>query len=245
VEAGAETALVPFAAGAGAVFFLGPNLRSKYTDLGWGPVYLPRGKGTSPLLGCLRGLRWGILGVAKGYLGEPMKRAIFLDRDGTINKQIVGSYVSRWEDFCWMPGAIAAIRAINRAGYLALLVTNQGGIAHGFCTEADVDILHATMQRDLANNDAHLDAIYVCPHHPTGKVAPYNTVCTCRKPAPGMLESAIDMFDIDVHNSYMIGDMESDVSAAQAAGVSGILLRPEDNLETVVNFLLENKSVLA
>lgn len=145
--------------------------------------------------------------------------AVFLDRDGTIN--VEKEYLHRIEDWEWIPGAIEAIRLINRMGYLAIVVTNQAGIARGYYDEAAVHSLHDQVDALLASEGARIDAYYYCPHHPEfGDVR----VCECRKPGTGMLMAAQRDFDIDLENSYLIGDKALDIESAQKMDVRPILI---------------------
>lgn len=143
---------------------------------------------------------------------ERMNKAVFLDRDGTINKDI--NYLYRIEDFEFLDGVPEAIRKMNEAGYLVLVVTNQAGIARGYYTAEDVHKLHRHIDEQLAQYGAHIDAWYYCPHHPdiTGP-------CNCRKPKPGMIEQAIKDFNIDTSNSILIGDQPSDIEAGESCGI--------------------------
>jgi len=151
-----------------------------------------------------------------------MKRAVFLDRDGTINLE--KGYLFRIEDFEFVPGAPEAIRLLNESGFLVIVVTNQSGVARGFYGEEDVAALHRQIDVKLALCGARVDAWFYCSHHPAGKGA-YAVTCSCRKPLPGMLLEAADLFDIDLKNSVMIGDKRADVEAAIAAGCRPILVR--------------------
>lgn len=145
--------------------------------------------------------------------------AVFLDRDGTLN--VEKNYLYRPDDWEWIPGSVEAIRQINEMGWLAIVVTNQAGIARGFYSEADVGRLHFHVDGLLAAAGARIDAYYICPHHPD-----FGTQrnCDCRKPQPGMLLHAAKEFSIDLAGSYMVGDKESDIQAAQRAGVTPILV---------------------
>lgn len=149
--------------------------------------------------------------------GATLRPAVFLDRDGTLNVDF--GYVSRPEDIRWLPGVAAALARLRWAGYLLIVVTNQSGIARGFYDVPTMQALHDWMNAALRTQGAHIDAFYHCPHHPdvTG-------VCTCRKPAPGMLLRAADDWFIDLEKSWMIGDKMSDVVAGRAAGCTPILL---------------------
>ena len=171
-----------------------------------------------------------------------MRKAIFFDRDGTLNQRANG-YVWRWDQFKWRTGAVSAVKAVNQAGYLAIVVTNQAGIAYGHYAERDVELLHQLMGNDLARHAAHVDGYFFCPHHPNGKLPRYAVACHCRKPEPGLLETAIDAFDVDPRESYMIGDQVTDMQAAQAAGVNGVILRHNEDVGTVVRYLLQKVQI--
>lgn len=145
--------------------------------------------------------------------------AIFLDRDGTIN--VEKNYLYRIEDWEWIQGAPEAIRALNDAGFLVVVVSNQAGIARGYYDALQVDTLHAHVDRLLEQYGAHIDAYYYCPHHPEHGAL---HICDCRKPAAGMLLRAQCELTISLENSWMIGDKMSDVAAAQAVGVKPILV---------------------
>ena len=138
-----------------------------------------------------------------------MHKAIFLDRDGTIARDV--PYCSRPEDFELLPDAAEGIKLLNEHGFKVVIVTNQSGIARGYFTEGMLAEIHDKMITQLAEHGAHVDAIYYCPHHPDDN-------CDCRKPKPKMvLQAAIDL-DIDLSQSYVIGDNEMDVELARHAG---------------------------
>lgn len=147
-------------------------------------------------------------------------KAIFFDRDGTLNVDV--HYLHDPADFVWIEGAIAAIRWANTHGYLVIVVTNQSGIARGYYDEDAVRHLHDWMNAELAAHGAHIDAFYYCPHHTEGSVPAYVKQCDCRKPAPGMILRAIVEHDIAPAASWMFGDAQSDIAAAEAAGMRGV-----------------------
>lgn len=155
--------------------------------------------------------------------GTKARRAAFFDRDGVLN--VDREYVARIEDFEWMPGAAQAIRVCNDTGYLVFIVTNQSGIARGLYDEAAVQALHAHMLTELAPLEAHVDAFRYCPHHPEARIVRYRQACRCRKPAPGMLLDLIAEYGVDPAGSFFVGDKETDMAAARAAGVPGFLYR--------------------
>ncbi|MCG2582832.1 HAD-IIIA family hydrolase [Massilia sp. TS11] len=152
--------------------------------------------------------------------------AVFLDRDGVINED--RHYVFRPEEFAWMPGAREAIRYLNERGYYVFVVTNQAGIARGYYGRDDVDALHHWMQRELATAGAHIDRFYLCPHHPD-----FSGPCDCRKPKPGMLEQCFADWPLVRAQSFLIGDKQSDVDAASAAGIRGFLFESGNLLDCV------------
>ncbi len=148
------------------------------------------------------------------------QRAVFLDRDGTINKHV--GFLRNIDDFELLPGAAEAIRKINASGYLAIVVTNQPVIARGEVTEDHLREIHNKMETLLGQEGAYVDAIYYCPHHPDkgfeGEIPELKIDCDCRKPKPGMILQAAKDFNIDLENSWMIGDGENDIRAGTAAG---------------------------
>lgn len=151
-----------------------------------------------------------------------IKKAVFLDRDGTLN--VEKDYLFRVEDFEFTNGAVEAVRMLNRAGLFVVVVTNQSGIARGYYSEEDLSVLHRHITTLLAAAGARVDAWYYCPHHPEGR-EPYRQSCNCRKPLPGMLEQAAGEHGIDLSQSWMIGDKLVDVEAALAAGCRPVLVR--------------------
>lgn len=149
------------------------------------------------------------------------KPAMFLDRDGVLN--VDKGYIHRPEDFIWVEGAPEAVKWLNDRGYLVIVVTNQAGIARGYYTEEEFLRLMDWVNGELRRRGAHIDAVYHCPHHPTEGFGAYRRECRCRKPAPGLLERALAEWEIDTAHSFMIGDKESDLLAAWAAGIRGAL----------------------
>ena len=148
------------------------------------------------------------------------QKAVFLDRDGTINKYV--GFLTKPEQFELIPGVAEAIRKINKSGYLVIVVTNQPVIARGDCTWEQLQTIHDKMETELGKEGAFVDAIYVCPHHPDkgfeGERLEYKHVCDCRKPSSGLLLKSAEDFNIDLSQSIMIGDSERDVEAGIAAG---------------------------
>lgn len=157
------------------------------------------------------------------------QKAVFLDRDGTINKY--NGFVKNPDELELIPGVASAIKRLNEEGYLVIVVTNQPVIARGDTTVEGLTEIHNKMETLLGNEGAYVDAIYYCPHHPhkgyEGEVPELKIVCNCRKPAPGMLLQAAHDFNIDLSESYMIGDSENDVLAGINAGCNTILIGDE------------------
>jgi D-glycero-D-manno-heptose 1,7-bisphosphate phosphatase len=170
--------------------------------------------------------------------GSNMKKAAFFDRDGVLNKDI--NYLYRKEDLIWIPGAKQALRRCCELGYLICVVTNQSGIARGYFSEEDMHELHKHMSHELANADISTIHFYHCPHlpPPDGKTPPYNIVCSCRKPLPGLIIKAQEEHNLDLSNSFLVGDSPRDLQCAEDAGVSAAYLFKEENL---YEFLQKNE----
>jgi D-glycero-D-manno-heptose 1,7-bisphosphate phosphatase len=151
------------------------------------------------------------------------RRAVFLDRDGTIN--VEKDYLHRCDDFAFIPGAPEAIRRLKDAGFLVIVVTNQSGVARGYFDEAAVHALHEHIQQQLAGYGARIDAFYHCPHHPIEGVGGFRIDCDCRKGSPGMLLQAAREYGLALDKSFMIGDKFADIEAGRAAGCRAILVR--------------------
>ncbi len=154
-----------------------------------------------------------------------MRRAVFLDRDGTLIREV--GYLSRLEDLEVLPGVAEALRRLGEAGFLRLVVTNQSGVARGFFDRAFVDRVHAELRSRLQAAGADLEAGYVCPHHPQ-EVPP----CDCRKPAPGLLDRAAREWGVEMARSWVVGDKAADVRLARAAGCRAGLVRTGYGRET-------------
>lgn len=154
------------------------------------------------------------------------QKAIFLDRDGTLNKYV--GFLRDIDTFELLPDVCDAVKKINESGYLAIVITNQPVIARGEVTKDQLQEIHNKMETLLGQQGAYLDAIYYCPHHPhkgyESEIPELKIECDCRKPKPGMLLQAAEDFNIDLGQSWMIGDGENDVLAGKAAGCKTALL---------------------
>jgi D-glycero-D-manno-heptose 1,7-bisphosphate phosphatase len=149
-------------------------------------------------------------------------RAIFLDRDGTLN--VEDGHITSPERFRLYSFAAEAVRLINQSGWKAIVLTNQSGIARDYFTEAALTEIHELMRESLRLQGAWLDAIYYCAHHPDYGPPPYRLDCDCRKPKPGLAEMAARDFNLDLNRCYVIGDRYRDIQAGHAAGARGVMI---------------------
>ena len=171
--------------------------------------------------------------------GRLRRPAVFLDRDGVLN--VDHKHVGTRDRFEWINGALDAIRLITDSGRHAFIVTNQSGVARGFYNEEAVDSLLGWIADEARQAGGTIDDVRYCPHHPDAGFAPYRQVCACRKPEPGMLLDLIRAWDIEPHGSFMIGDKQTDMAAAQAAGVPGYLFTG-GNLAAFVKAILRHNA---
>lgn len=172
------------------------------------------------------------------------QKAIFLDRDGTINKYV--GFLNDIDQFELLSGVAEAIRIINQSGYLAIVVTNQPVVARGEVTFAQLEEIHDKMQTLLGNEGAYLDGIYFCPHHPDsgyqGEIKELKIDCNCRKPKPGMLLKAEKDYNIELSDSWMVGDGRNDIQAGKNAGCKTALIGTENfgqdiSIDSLLNFV--------
>lgn len=149
-------------------------------------------------------------------------RAVFLDRDGTLNED--SGYVGRKEDFVFIRGAKQAVKKLKESGFLVFIVSNQSGVGRGYFSHDAVEEIHQKLRQELLKEGAAVDAIYYCPHSPSIR-------CGCRKPSPAMVEAAASRFDVDLERSYFVGDKMSDVETGLAAGLKTVLILPPSKEE--------------
>ncbi len=179
-------------------------------------------------------------GIVQARNLQNKQKAIFLDRDGTINKYV--GFLRDIDEFELLPGVVEAIGKINASGYLAIVVTNQPVIARGEVTFDKLNTIHNKMETELGTHGAYLDGIYYCPHHPhkgyEGEIVELKIDCDCRKPKPGMLVKASKDFNIDLSHSWMIGDSENDILAGKNAGCKTALIGNENFNQDMTGYSL-------
>lgn len=167
--------------------------------------------------------------------GQGKVPAVFFDRDGTLN--VDTGYLHEIDKLQWMPEAKEAVKYVNDKGYLAIVITNQSGVARGLFDEETVHILHEHMNMELGAIGAHVDAFYYCPHHPEAVLPEYRQECNCRKPKSGLIEMACRDFPIDLKKSLVVGDSRRDIVCGNEAGVRGVLYKEGSLLELLRNEL--------
>lgn len=158
-----------------------------------------------------------------------MNKAVFLDRDGTIN--VEKHYLHRVEDFDFLPDAVDGLRLLQKAGFKLIIITNQSGIARGYYTEEDYRVLNGWMLAELKRRGINIDAAYYCPHLPGAKIEKYRQVCSCRKPALGLFNQAVEDFDIDLAQSFAIGDKRRDCAICEMTACRGFLIGENEDVE--------------
>jgi len=152
-----------------------------------------------------------------------MKNAVFIDRDGVITKE-PPYYAHRIDQLELIPKSAEAIRLLNESGFKVIIVSNQSGVARGYYQEKDIEIYNGAMEKKLEEENAYIDAIYYCPHYSKAIIEKYKIDCECRKPKPGMLKRAKKDLDLDLKQSFLIGDKMSDIEAGYRAGCKTILV---------------------
>ena len=155
-------------------------------------------------------------------MSSEKRRAVFIDRDGTISEEV--GYVNHPSRYRVFPYAAAAVKLLNDAGWLAVLVTNQAGVARGYFAEEMIGAVHDRLAQELERGGARLDAVYYCPHHPSVGEPPYRLDCDCRKPRPGLIRRAAAELGLDLARSWMVGDRYGDLELARNAGLRAALV---------------------
>ena len=168
------------------------------------------------------------------------KPAVFIDRDGTINEQL--GYINHLSRFLILPGVSEAVRLLNKNNWWAIIVSNQGGVARGYYPLELVDEIHAFLKSSLKEKGAIIDGIFFCPHHPAGVVPEYTSECGCRKPETGLIDKAREAFDIDMSNSYVVGDRHVDIELASRLNLKGVLVKTGYGLGEM-EFIIPEKRV--
>lgn len=155
-------------------------------------------------------------------MAMPARPAVFLDRDGTINEQM--GYINHISRFHLLPGVGKAIKLLNDKDIPVIVVTNQSGLARGYFPEPLLDAVHEQMRIHLKQDQARIDGLYICPHHPEAKEEKYRKNCACRKPKTGLLEQAAAEMHLDLNRSFMVGDRWSDIRCGAAVGATSLLV---------------------
>lgn len=172
-----------------------------------------------------------------------LSKAVFLDRDGTINKEV--DVLRDVKQLRILSGAAKAIKLINNLGFLAIIITNQPVIARGWLTEKEVDAIHGILVRRLNKKGAKIDAVYYCPHHPNANLKKYRLICKCRKPCVGMIKEAVKQLKVNSKRSFLIGDSTGDILAGKRAGLKTILVKTgyggkDGKYKTAPDFIAKN-----
>jgi D-glycero-D-manno-heptose 1,7-bisphosphate phosphatase len=161
-----------------------------------------------------------------------MNKAVFIDRDGVINNDHNLYYIHKPDDFKLNEDIVQNIVLLKNAGFLVIVISNQGGIGKGLYKKEDTERLHEILKEELLQAGSNIDEIYYCPHHPD------TSQCLCRKPGSLLIEKAIARFNINPSLSYMIGDSQRDIEAAEKAGIKGILVPKNSNIKKICNKII-------
>lgn len=170
-------------------------------------------------------------------MNKDIRKAVFFDRDGTINSDLGHYYVYRKEDFVFNKGVIDGMKSLHDAGFLLFIVTNQGGVAKGIYSCDDVEKLHDYMLEQLREKSVSIENIYYCPHHES--VSP----CECRKPSPYFINKAIRDYQLDKEMCFMIGDSQRDVESANIAGIKAYKIIKNTSIKWCVDDILKRSQI--
>jgi histidinol-phosphate phosphatase family protein len=170
-----------------------------------------------------------------------MQKVIFIDRDGVINRDPGGwtkhNYVTKWDEFFFIDGSIEALKRLKEAGYKIYLISNQGGIGRGYFTQKDLDEINRKMLAEIKKGSGKIDQLYYCPHHEGDN-------CECRKPKTGLIEKAIRSKEVDLKNTFIIGDTLRDIEAGKRMGMKTILvLSGKASLSETENWSIQPDSI--
>ncbi len=161
-----------------------------------------------------------------------LNKAAFFDRDGVLNLEI-GDYIKQFDDFKLLPFIFKNLQKLHQEGYLLFVITNQGGIAKKFYTHETLKNMHDFLQAECKKYGFEFTEIYYCPHHPE------TSNCLCRKPGSLMVEKAVAKYQVDINNSFFIGDKERDIVCANEAGIKGYLIEPNEDFTSIINQEIE------
>ena len=164
-----------------------------------------------------------------------MKKAVFIDRDGVINNESNHYYIYKQDEFIVNDGIIEALKLLSENDYLLIIITNQGGISKGLYAKADVDVIHNSFRETMAEHSVDIAEFYYCPHHSDIEK------CLCRKPGSLMIEKAVARFDIDINQSYLIGDSQRDIEAGEKAGLRCFKINANENILPLCKSIVKNQ----
>ena len=170
-----------------------------------------------------------------------MKKAIFIDRDGTLIQEV--GYLKMMQDLRFTPRAAEALQIFQKLGYLNIVITNQSAVARGLLSPKELERIHRALKAMARDEEAVIHDIFYCPHFPGGRIPPYNVECDCRKPKPGMLLRARDKHHLNLSQCFVVGDKESDLELAANAGVPGVLVLTGYGPETRARLADSNATV--
>jgi D-glycero-D-manno-heptose 1,7-bisphosphate phosphatase len=161
-----------------------------------------------------------------------LRKAVFLDRDGVLN-QDPPHYAHRLDQMAMIPGVDIAVKLLKDRGYFLIIISNQSGVARGYYPEEQIAVFNEALLKEIRKAGGDIDAIYYCPHHPEAQLEKYRIDCTCRKPKPGMILEAAKTYDIDINQSFFVGDKATDVETGKNAGIRTIIVLSGQGVDEV------------